>query len=83
MHSDRDDDLGDDMTEAPAQERQAPRVAPMMMGVTFLIISVLAFGLNPDGFDENAIILWPVSILVLLLGSFVALVGYLVSRQRS
>ena len=83
MTDDRDDDMGTDLAGSAGQERQAPRVAPLMMGVTFLIISVLAFSLLPDGFDENAIILWPVTLVVLLLGSFVAFVGYLVSRQRS
>lgn len=82
------EDVGDasySNTEGRVRERSTSgvRVAPLLMGVTFAVIAVIALAMNPDGFDERAILLWPVVIVLLIGGGFVALISHIATRRSS
>ena len=70
--------------ELPARSSaNGVRVAPLLMGVTFAVIAVIALAMNPDGFDERAILLWPVVVVLLIGGGFVALITHIATRRSS
>ncbi|GEM_PF-6396273 len=77
-------DAGDDPVKASAGiSRGSPtRVGPLLMGATFICIGVVSLAVNPDGFDETAILLWPVVIGLLLVGTLLAVVGHFATRRR-
>ena len=63
--------------------RRVPvRVASMLMGVTFIGIAVIALALDPDGFDERAILLWPLTAVLFTAGSMLALIAHVATRCR-
>ena len=56
------------------------RPVPLIWGLAFFVIAVVAMWLNPEGFSAEAIVLWPVNGAILMLTSFTALIAYLVRR---
>lgn len=73
----------EDAATAPPAPPTAVRVGPLMMGVTFLAVAIVALAMNPDGFDERAILLWPITVLILTAGSLVALIAHMTTRRRA
>ena len=65
--------------------RQSPEVrgGPLIMGIIFGFIGILALALNPDGFDERAMALWPVAVLLLFVGAVAAAITHIVQRRST
>jgi hypothetical protein len=71
------------MSAAPVSTPPSPvRAAPMLMGITFISIAIIALALDPEGFDEQAILLWPVAVVLLTAGSTLALIAHVATRRR-
>ena len=73
-----------DAVESPGSGAGAVRVrvGAFLMGATFICIGIVALAVNPDGFDETAILLWPVVICLLVVGTFLAVIGHVATRRR-
>jgi hypothetical protein len=70
----------DVMAEDEAEIPWEFRPVPLIWGLAFFAIAVVAMWLNPEGFSAEAIVLWPVTVAIVMLTSFTALITYLVRR---
>lgn len=68
------------MPEAKPETPWEFRPVPLIWGLAFFVIAVVAMWLNPEGFSAEAIVLWPVTGAIVILTSFTALITHLVRR---
>ena len=67
----------DDATETT---RFVFRPVPFIFAAAFIVVGLVTIGSQPDGFDANAIRLWPIAIFTVGSASLLGLIVHLATR---